>query len=483
MSYKIGDRMQQTFLPNSIEDYVSQDDPVRVYDSFVDALDFGALGIPIAPFQAGALTYYPKQMVKLLVYGYSYGIRSSRKLERACHHNLSFIWLTGGLVPDYRTIARFRSTHKETLRGVLKQCVRLCVKLDLIEGNMLFIDGSKFRADASIDNTWTKEKCQKSLKKIEEHIDKLIDESESIDAQEQNEPSLVKIKERIGDKTRLMNKIKNVLADLEAGQQKSLNSTDPDCVKARARQGTHAVYNVQNVVDAKHGLIVHTEAVSQANDYNQLSRQTEQATAVLEHKPKHVCADCGYSSIEDIKEIDPEINVVIPSLRQAQQDKGLHPFRTFTKERFVYDAEHDEYVCPEGKRLTRIERVSDRVNRYYRCSRQTCLKCPHFGDTRMGKCTKSSSGREINHHINQDLKNRLEQNYAKPENQEIYLLRKQKVEHPFGHIKRNLGANQFLLRGRLKVNAEAAILATCFNIARLMTIVGVQGLINKLKNA
>jgi len=124
--------MQQTLLPASIDDYVSEADPVRVYDAFVDALNFEHLGIPITPFQSGAESYYPKHMVKLFIYGYSYGIRSSRKLERACRHNLSFIWLMGGLAPDYRTIARFRDTYKDAIKNILKQSFHMCIKLDLI---------------------------------------------------------------------------------------------------------------------------------------------------------------------------------------------------------------------------------------------------------------------------------------------------------------------------------------------------------------
>jgi transposase len=146
MTYKIGDRMQQTYLPPIIDDYVSQEDPVRVYDAFVETLDLAALGIPVIQGKGGADEYYPREMFKLLIYGYSYGIRSSRKLERACHHNLSFIWLMGDLKPDYRTIARFRKEHQEAIRKALKQCVRLCIELDLIAGNTLFIDGSSFRA-------------------------------------------------------------------------------------------------------------------------------------------------------------------------------------------------------------------------------------------------------------------------------------------------------------------------------------------------
>jgi transposase len=469
-------------LPPVIEDYVALDAPVRIYDAFVDSLDFNALGISLQPNPHGGQDeYYPKDIMKLIIFGYSYGIRSSRKLERACYDNLSFIWLMGGLKPDFCTIARFRHTYKEAIRRVLKQCVHLCIKLDLISSNMLFIDGSKFRANASINNTWTKEKCQKSLKKLEEYIDHLVDETENIDTQEQDNDTLVKTKEKIQDKAKLMNKIKDVMADLEISKQKSLNSTDPDCVNAKSRQGTHASYNVQSVVDSKHGLIVHTEAVPHAVDLNQLSRQIEQATAVLEKKPEHVCADCGYSSIEDIKDIDADINIVVPSHKQAQENNGRHPLPAFGKERFTYDAARDEYVCPENQRLSYRRDRSDRAQKYYHCNKLICRNCPNFGDPRQGKCTQSLRGREITRMHQQDLQDRLEKNYKKPENQSIYALRKQMVEHPFGHMKRNLGAGQFMLRGKANVNAEASLLSTCFNISRLTTIVGALALINTLK--
>ena len=167
MSYKTGDRKQMTFLPPTIDEYIGHEDPVRVYDAFVEAIDLQELGIPVQPYKAGAQEYHPKSMLKLFTYGYSYGKRSSRKLERACHHNVSFQRLMSGLKPDYRTIARFRSEYKGAIKNVLKQCVRLCIKLDLIEGNTLFIDGSKFRANASINNTWTDKDVKPGLKRFQ----------------------------------------------------------------------------------------------------------------------------------------------------------------------------------------------------------------------------------------------------------------------------------------------------------------------------
>ena len=478
MTYKYGNRVQTTFLPSTIEDYVSKQDPVRVYDAFVDSLNLRALGISLDP-KAGADEYFPRTMLKLLVYGYSYGIRSSRKLERACHHNLSFQWLMGGETPDYRTIARFRSKYKEAIRKLLKQCVRLCMKLDLIEGNTLFTDGSKFRANASVNNNWTKEKCERYLEKIDKQIDQLLDDAEQLDLREDKEESMVKISKEIENKEKLVEKIKETLKTLEENKQKSMNSTDPDCVKANGRQGNHASYNVQSTVDKKHGLIVQAEAVSQSNDSNQLHRQITEATKILEKKPESVCADAGYASTQDLKKIDADIKVVVPSTRQAQKENNKHLIKAFDKEKFTYDKENDEYICPEGKRLKyKTITYKEPLKKEYLARKEDCQRCPNYG-----VCTTSKSGRKIVRLGDQEIKEEFEAIYASPEGQNIYKVRKEKVELPFGHMKRNLGAGQFMLRGRPKVNAEVSILSTCFNIARMIGILGVPRLILELNGS
>jgi transposase len=475
--------MQSKFLPPVIEDYVKTNAPVRVYDAFVDALNFHELGISLEPSaHGGADEYYPKTMLKLLIYGYSYGIRSSRKLERACYDNLSFIWLTGDLKPDYRTISRFRSEYKDALRKVLKQCVRVCAKLDLIEGNVLFVDGSKFRANASINNAWSKERCEEYLKKIESQVDELIDQTEQIDKQEENEQALIQLKKQIYKKEQMVDKIKGVLTSLSAEKKDNINSTDADCVKAKSRQGTHAAHNIQNIVDGKHGLIIHTEAVSQSNDYNQLSRQVEASCAVLEKEPEHVCADAGYASVDDLIKISPKINIIVPSHKQAQEENKRCPVKPFDKEHFSYNEQLNEYNCPCGKKL-KFKDIPEPNKKRYQADGAECRACPHFGDPEKDKCTQSHNGRYITRLNNERFKEQLEANYKRPENQEIYKLRKQTVEHPFGHMKRNLGAGQFMLRGSAKVNAEASILATCFNVARMITIVGISNLLVKLANA
>ncbi len=378
MTYKIGDRMQSTYLPPIIDDYVSREDPVRVYDAFVDTLDLAALGIPVIQGKGGADEYYPREMLKLLIYGYSYGIRSSRKLERACHHNLSFIWLMGDLKPDYRTIARFRKEYQAALSTALKHCVRFCLELDLIAGNTLFIDGSSFRANAGIRNTWTKERCQEHLQKLDEHIDQLLNESEQIDQSEESSESVVKLNQEIKDQEHLRQRVQEIAAKLQNDNLKQHNTTDPDCVITKGRQGTHAGYNAQSVVDEKNGLIVHTEAVSHSIDANELSGQVVKAGEVLDRKPEIVSCDCGYYSLEDLAKINQDITVVIPSIRQAQREKDLHPLKPFGKEQFNYDKENDCYICPIGKKLV-YRGTTRRKATYYQAEKQDCHKCRFYG--------------------------------------------------------------------------------------------------------
>src|SRR5512139_1929373 len=180
MAYRYGNRYQFGLFPQSIEDYVAPSDPVRAYDAFVEALDLNDLGIQIDPDQVGNSEYDPKAMLKLFVYGYSYGTKSSRKLERETHHNLSFMWLMGGLKPDHKTIAEFRSRHKAALQRVLRQCVRMCLKLDLIAGNVLFVDGTKIRANAATAQSHDQGWYHSRLADVDRHIDHLLEDCERI---------------------------------------------------------------------------------------------------------------------------------------------------------------------------------------------------------------------------------------------------------------------------------------------------------------
>jgi len=473
MAYRYGNRYQLGLFPQSIDDYVAKDDPVRAYDAFVEALDFSALGIEIDPQQVGNSEYDPKAMMKLLVYGYSYGIKSSRKLERETHHNLSFIWLMGGLKPDHKTIAEFRRNHKGALKKVLKQCARLCIKLNLIAGNILFVDGTKIRANASRSQIHDQAYYEQLLSELDGRIEQLLEECEGIDQQEEGLGSCVAMEKELAKAGRLKSKVKEALKAFEESGREQINLTDPDCALMHSIQGSHADYNVQGVVDDKHGLIVHAEPVSETSDVNQFAHQIEQGNEVLEEPCKVGCADGGYADIEELQKIDgQQIKVVVPSQRQAlHEEEG-----PFSKSHFRYDREQDCYWCPQGYRLAFVGTDKGSGKRHYQITdRKICQGCVHYG-----QCTEAKKGRKIVRHPLEEVKERLEAQYEEASSQEIYAKRKARVEHPFGHIKRNLKTDAFLMRGREGVGAETSLLATCFNLARMITILGVCGLIEKL---
>jgi transposase len=471
MAYRYGNREQMMLLPQSIEEYIPEDHPVRVYDAFVEALDFGALGIELDDQQVGNPEYDPRAMLKLLVYGYSYGVRSSRKLERETHYNLSFVWLLGGLKPDHKTIAEFRRRHRKALKEVLKQCAGMCLKLGLIAGNALFVDGTKVRANAGRSQTHDQAYYEGLLGEIDGRIEQLLEESEAVDEREEGEGSWVEIDSELRAVKSLKSKVEEVLKSFQETGRERINLTDPDCALMHGVQGNHASYNLQNVVDDQHGLIVHAEAVSDSSDVNQFARQIEQAHEVLGKRCEVACGDAGYADTEELEKIEVQgIKVVVPSQRQAlHEEEG-----PFSKRHFRYEKEQDSYFCPAGQRLGYVGTDRGTGKRHYRISDGgICRACEHYG-----QCTRSKNGRKIIRLAREELKEKLEEQYAA--SPEIYARRKKRVEHPFGHIKRNLQANAFLLRGRSGVAAESSLLATCFNLVRMMTILGVGRLAEKL---
>lgn len=474
MALRQGNRRQMELLPASIEQYVDEDASVRAYDAFVEALDFNELGIDIDPSKEGNPSYDPKAMLKLLVYGYSYGVRSSRKLERETYYNLSFIWLMGGLKPDHKTIAEFRRRNKEALKKALGQCVRLCLKLNLVAGNILFVDSSKIRGNASIKNTWTKEKCQKVLEKAEKKIAEVISEAEAVDKEEEGQPSLVSLEKELEDARNIKQRVEQIMEELKESGKKNLNTVDKDCARINSLQGTGAGYSAQVVADDKHGLIVSCDVVSANNDLGQFSTQIDKAQGVMDKKCQTAVADSGYAYTDDLEKIDKEeIQVIVPTQRLASGKE----IGEYDKRRFNYDAEKDCYICTRGETLVYYGLTRKKTGKTYMIEKkESCLRCPAFG-----RCTTSKRGRKVSRLFGEELRDRLEKEFGLSENQGIYKRRQQKVELIFGHIKRNLGVSSFLLRGLEGVRAEMSLLSMCFNLRRMLSLLKQQKLIKRLK--
>lgn len=469
MAFRYGDRTQLTFLPDSIDKYVGMDDPVRVYDAFINALDTNELGINCNENNVGNSWYDPVTMLKILVYAYSYGWQSSRKIERALHHNLSFIWLAGGLKPDHKTISRFRKENKKVLKNVLRQNARMCVKLGLIEGNTLFVDGSKIRANAGKSQTKSKEVWEKYKGHIETRIEELLNTCETIDQLESE--NLVKVNKELQSKQKLKAKIEELLQEMQQEGLEKVNGTDADSKIMKGRQGSHSAYNFQMVTDELNGLIINLEATSAMNDLNQLTNQIEKAEEILEKESEVNCADAGYSSVDDLKDlVDKGRTVIVPNNEQAKQEKKQSSNAPFGKHAFKYNPAQDSYTCPAGCQLYRgsERKEGNRIRIEYRLKHTTvCRNCKYFG-----KCTKSKSGRRLYRLLNEQTKEKLKNIYESEKGQEIYAKRKMRVEHPFGHIKQNLGIKSVLLRRLEGAQAEASIFGTCFNLARMITLMG-----------
>jgi transposase len=483
MAYRYGDdRHQMILFPDSIDQYVTADHPVRAYDAFVDALDFHQLGIEINPGKVGNSQYDPRLMLKLLLYGYSYGIKSSRKLEREVHNNLSFIWLVKNLKPDHKTIAEFRRDNKAALKRALKLCAQLCLKLGLIQGNILFVDSTKLWANAGKAHHHDKQWYQKQLKKIDQRIGELLAECDRIDDREVDNGSMVKMAKELSSRQHLKARIESALAEFndmtertKDGKLRQINRVDPQSALMKSPRGTHPSYAVHSVVDDQNALIVHVDAVRDANDSGQFADQIKGAEDNLQQACRIACADAGYANIEQLDKVESDkCRVIVPSQKQAS-DKELGPF---DKSRFIYDQQQDCYYCPQGQRLI-FRRYQDkrRKKRDYRIEKPDfCRACEHFG-----QCTKSNSGRTIVRHVLQELSEKIAGRYEQSEMRQIYDRRKCRVEHPFGYIKKALNFRQFSLRGRNGAQAEASILATCFNITRMIKLSGgVEQLIAKM---
>jgi transposase len=472
MAYRYGNRDQQMLLPPSIEDYVPADAPVRAYDAMIEAMDLASMGFVIDPHRVGNSHYDPQAMLKLLVYGYSYGVRSSRKLERECHYNLSFIWLTGGLKPDHKTIAEFRRLNKTALQQIIRHCARICIDLNLIAGNVLFMDGTRLRANASIDNSWTVDKCRQSLARLDQRITALLSECEAADQAEADQTSLVHLEKTLADRTALRSRIASILGRLQAEERSSLNTTDADCVRIHGRQGSHAGYSGQIVVDDANGLIVSSDVVAENNDSKQFVNQLEQANAVLEEPCKTACADAGYTDYETLSTVDcQQTDVIVPPQTSVTQAADT----PFDKSHFIYTEADDTYTCPEGHPLTCKGVDTKKHSRSYYAG-SVCRACQHFG-----RCTTNRlQGRKVRRYDYETLRTDLENRYRRPDAQAIFARRKGRAEHPFGHFKRNLGAGYFLLRGLAGVRAEMSVLAGCFNIRRMISLLGVAGMVAAL---
>lgn len=459
-------------LPESLDDYVSDTNPVRVVDVFVDELDLVSLGFDGAiPAETGRPAYHPAVLLKIYIYGYLNRIQSSRRLEREAQRNVELMWLTGRLMPDFKTIANFRKDNSKAIRGVCRQFVVLCQQLGLFAENLVAIDGSKFKAVNHRDRNFTSAKLKRRMEEIESSINRYLAALDAGDRQEPTaaESKAVGLEEKIAKLKKQMKELQAIEVQLNESPDKQISLTDPDARSMMTGGKGIVGYNVQTAVDTKHHLIVAHEVTNVGHDRDQLSSMAKQARDAMKLESLSVVADRGYFKSEEILAChDAGIAAYVPK----PMTSGAKVDGRFNNDVFVYDSTKNEYICPAGEalpwRYSYVERGL-KLHRYWTSSCQNCaLK---------SQCTPSKN-RRVRRWEHETV---LEEMQVRLNNApEMMRIRKRTVEHPFGTLKQWMGATHFLTRKLAGVSAEMSLNVLAYNLKRVMNILGVSGLMKAM---
>ena len=466
------ERTQATLLPECLDDFVTEDNPVRVVDAFVKQLDFRSMGFTGAdPSATGRPAYHPGVMLKIYIYGYLNRIHSSRRLEAEAQRNVELMWLSGRLTPDFKTVADFRRDNGNAIRNTCRQFVLICRQLNLFSESIVAIDGSKFKAVNNRDKNFTSAKMARRIAQIEENIERYL---AAMDTADRAEPEVAKLKkdrleEKIAAMKAQMQKLQQIDVELKANPSGQISLTDPDARSMKSRDGSVVGYNVQTAVESKHHLIVAHEVTNDGIDRDQLTPMARMAREATGQDALTVVADRGYFKGEQIKQcVDAGITpMVAKTMTSNNLAKGL-----FDKQDFIYIAQDDQFRCPAGQRLIWRFKTVEReqtVNKYWSSA---CPQC-----AQKAKCT-TGTNRRIHRWEHEQV---LDDMQARLDRQpEVMCIRRQTVEHPFGTLKHWMGATHFLTKTLPRVGTEMSLLVLAYNLKRVMRILGLAQLMQVL---
>src|SRR6201987_5660382 len=470
------DRMQPALLPHSLEDYVDEENPVRVIEVFIDELDLAALGFSgMTPAATGRPAYHPSTLLKIYLYGYLNRLQSSRRLEREAQRNIELMWLTGRLAPDFKTIADFRKDNGAAIRAVCSQFVVLCRQLGLFTRAVVAIDGSKFKAVNNRDKNYTVAKVTGRMEQVNASIARYLRALDQADREESDiaEAKSGRLKEKIAGLRQQMLALKAMEQMVQDAPDQQVSLTDPDARSmATSGKGTATVgYNVQIAVEAEHHLIVAHDVINQGYDRHQLAPMAFKAQQATGCEQITAVADRGYFNGDQV--LACENTGVLPcvpkTLTSGNAKRGL-----FTRQDFVYDAEKDHYTCPAGRHWTKGRVRSDRrqdVDHYRHLT--ACFTCPL-----KPKCTPDKLKR-IKRWQHEGVLDAMQARLDRMP--DAMGVRRQTVEHPFGTLKAWMGATHFLTRTLKRVRTEMSLHVLAYNLKRMISILGTGLLIEAIR--
>ena len=458
------DRCQTLLLPESLDDYVGAENPVRFIEAFVDGLDLAAAGfIRVASKVTGRPGYSPKDLLKLYIYGYLNRVRSSRRLEAETHRNIEVIWLLRHLKPDFKTIADFRRDNRNAFRPIFRQLVLLCRQLDLFGRELLAVDGTRIKAVNNKDRNFTRASLTKFVELADAKLDDYLQRLDQSDATESKTGgSRVKnLAGKIAAIRERRTRCTTMLEQLERTGEDQISLTDPDSRAMAAHTHVAVGHNVQVAVDTKHKLLVEQQVTNQVVDMGLLTQTAEPAKEVLGVDTIDVVADKGYFKIEDIEACEKA--GMVPYVPRPQRGSSVKA-GLFRKDEFAYDAEEDSYICPAGQRLhpysSSLLRGLKKINYV---NKLACDDCKIRSQCTGGKF------RTVSRLENEAVLDRMQARLAKRPG--VLDCRRETVEHPFGTIKQWMYQGAFLMRGLEKVRAEFSLTALAYNLRRVLNIV------------
>jgi len=470
-------RSQSTLFPELLDDYIGQDNQVRVIDAFVDGLDLGSMSFKrVEPSDTGRPGYRPGTLLKLYIYGYLNRIQSSRRLERETHRNVELMWLLGRLQPDFKTIADFRKDNGDAIQQSCRELVEICRKLNLFSDAMIAIDGSKFKAVNNRKKNDSQGSMKRRIARVEKHI---ADYMALLDAKDNNEPvtderDASELQEKLDSLKEHLENLKQREAEVKAQPDKQISETDPDSrLMKQSTVGSLVGYNVQNAVDTKYKLIAAHEVTNAPTDRGQLLPMARLVQSALQVQELCVIADRGYYKGTDIKSCAEEgISTLVP--KSLTSGNGANGF--FPRSAFKYNAEKNEYSCPADQvlayRHSSVDKKNDMTIDTYYASSLTCRDCEL-----KAQCTVGVN-RRVRRWEHEDVLDLAEQQLQS--NPDAMTVRASTVEHPFGTIKLWTGSRHFLMKTLHNVRTEMSLNVLAYNLKRLISIFGVSGLIKAI---
>ncbi len=468
------DRHQATLFPERLDEYIAEDNAVRVIDVFIDELDLSGLGFKTHSEETGRPAYHPRTLLKLYVYGYLNRVQSSRRLEREAHRNVELMWLTGHLAPDFKTIADFRKNNGPAIRLVCREFILLCKKLNLFADAFVAIDGSKFKAVNNRDRNFTKAKLQRRLQQIDESIERYLSQIASADRQEATiaKDKIHRLEDKITALKTEMKRLNKLEVQRRQAPDQQISLTDPDARSmATSGRGTGLVgYNVQTAVDATHHLIVTHEVINEGHDRHQLHHMAQHAKEAIGAETLEVVADRGYFTSEELLACEQaQITTYLPKPQTSgSPKKGL-----FSKRDFVYHADENEYECPAGQRLIWRFETEEKGLTLHKYWSSHCPDCPIKSQCTTGTYRRIT--RWEHEAVVEAAEARLER---EPERMRT---RRQTVEHPFGTLKAWMGSTHFQMKTLKHVRTEMSLHVLAYNFKRVLSILGVQPLLHAIQ--